>query len=220
MDWWLLVQRLGFTFDPTDDQLILDYLYPKVREWGGLCDLIGISDQVYTNPPWDYWSRISFPGGEKYYCYTKLKKKNQNQNQSRWARSVGTYGTWHESKSNEICVGNGIIGFKKLMNFKGMKGMMTDDWLMYEFSLPENQTDLVLCVIHKKKNKVEEMGSACGCDTYPELERMSLASYSDLYYTCPASAPAHDDHFQLQALDSEEQETRPSLRNDVLISHH
>ncbi|XP_023885527.1 NAC domain-containing protein 2 [Quercus suber] len=230
---------------------------------------IGFSDLVYIKPPWKFCTDLTaFPGDEKHYFFTELKKMKHN----RVVRTVDSYGTWHESSSkkifgrnNYINNNNGIIGFKKLLNFK-VKGegkeMKTTDWLMHEFSLPEKETNLVLCVIQKKKKKKEEMGSAY--DTYHEFDPMSFldpdsptsaggdpspapALDSEEEETqpskkmrsdpkidddpfpggdpcsapapAPAPAPAHDNHLELQVLDSEEEEkTRPS--SDPKLDDH
>ncbi|KAK9987289.1 hypothetical protein SO802_032240 [Lithocarpus litseifolius] len=225
------VLPLGVKFDPTDVQLISGYLGPKVRGGRLAWNAIGFSDLVYKKPPWEFCTDLTaFPGDEKHYFFTELKMMNQN----RVVRTIGSYGTWHESSSKKILGGNnyinnnnGIIGFNKLLNFK-LKGegkeMKTTDWLMHEFSLPEKETNLVLCVIQKKKKRKEEMGSAY--DTYPEVDPMSFldpdstssAGGDPCPAPAPAPAPAHDDHFELQALDleEEEEETRPSkkMRSD------
>ena len=73
-----------------------------------------------------------------------------------WAKqeseSCGSY-CWHESSSKKIFEENNndkIIGFKKLLNFKGKgEGVKNSDWLMQEFSLPEKETNLVLCVLQE-----------------------------------------------------------------------
>ena len=199
------VLPLGVKFDPTDVQLIWGYLGPKVRGERLAWNAIDFSDLVYKKPPWEFCTDLTaFPGDEKHYFFTELKKMKQN----RVVRTVGSYGTWHESSSKKIFwEDNSIMGFKKLLNFKekGEGKEMKTDWLMHEFSLFENPTDLVLCVIQKKKNKEEEMGSAC--DTCPQPESMSLASFPDHHYKisagggpCPAPAPAR---------------ARPSIREDV-----
>ena len=98
---------------------------------------------------------------EKHYFFTLLKTAK-----NRVLRSVGSYGTWHESSTKKIYdsgSGKTIIRFNKLLNFqvKGEgKEMKTTDWLMHEFSVAEKGSDLVLCVIYKKNKKKEERGLA------------------------------------------------------------
>ena len=68
--------------------------------------------------------------------------------------------------------GKTIIRFNKLLNFqvKGEgKEMKTTDWLMHEFSVAEKGSDLVLCVIYKKKKKVEERGLALALERPPSV---------------------------------------------------
>ena len=206
---------MGLVFHPTDVQLISGYLYPKVRGGRLPWNAIKFSDQVYQKPPWEICTDLTaFPGDEKYYLFTEL-----NKNQNRVVRTVGSYGTWHESSSKKIFEENNndkIIGFKKLLNFKVKgEGVKNSDWLMHEFSLPEKETNLVLCVLQEKKKK-EEMGLAY--ETCPKFEPKSFLVLDSTTSAegNPCSPPAHDDHSELQALDLEEEETRPSkkMRSD------
>ena len=217
MNWWQN-PPLGFKFDPKDGECISDYLGPKVRTGRDPWNLIGFSNEVYKKPPWEFCTDSTvFTANEKYYSFTELKKKNQN----RVDRTVGSYGTWHESSCKKILGennyinnnNNGIIGFNKLLNFKQKdegKEMKTTDWSMHEFSLPGKETNLVLCVIQKKKKK----GSAN--DTYPDPDPMYFIDLDSTTSAggdpCPAPATA-------PALDSEEEETRPSkkMRSDPKI---
>ena len=57
---------------------------------------------------------------EKHYFFTLLKR-----GKNRVLRSVGSYGTWHESSTKKIYdsgsgsdSGKTIIGFNKLLNFR------------------------------------------------------------------------------------------------------
>ncbi|KAM4091760.1 hypothetical protein ACJW30_09G161300 [Castanea mollissima] len=230
------VLPLGVKFDPTDVELISGYLYPKFHRGRLAWNAIGFCDLVYEKPPWEFCTDLTaFPGDEKHYFFTERKR---NRNGNRVVRTVGSYGTWHESSSKKISG----IGFNKLLNFevKGEgKEMKTTDWLMHEFSLPDKKINLVLCVIQKKKKKKqkEEMGSAydtnpetdpnsfldcvdtspAALDTEEEETRPSKKMRSDREFDddkfCggdPCPAAAHGDQFKLQALASEEEETRPS----------
>ena len=142
--------------------LISSYLSPKVRKEVLAWDVIGFSNEVYDKPPWDYCTdSTAVLDDEKHYFFTLLKT-----GKNRVLRSVGSYGTWHESSTKKIYdseSGKMIIGFNKLLNFR-MKGegkeMKTTDWLMHEFSVAEKGSDLVLYVIYKKNKKKEERGLA------------------------------------------------------------
>ena len=142
--------------------LISSYLSPKVRKEVLAWDVIGFSNEVYDKPPWDYCTdSTAVLDDEKHYFFTLLKT-----GKNRVLRSVGSYGTWHESSTKKIYdseSGKMIIGFNNLLNFR-MKGegkeMKTTDWLMHEFSVAEKGSDLVLYVIYKKNKKKEERGLA------------------------------------------------------------
>ena len=196
---------LGVKFDPTDVQLILGYLGPKVRGERLAWDVINFSDLVYKKPPWELCTDLTtFSGHEKHYFFTELKKIKQNH----VIHTVGSYGTWHESNSKNIFwEDNSIMGFKKLLNFKG-KGEGKEkktDWLMHEFSLSDKKTNLVLCVIQEKKKKKEEMCSAY--DKYQEFDPMFC-----LVRDSTTSADGDPSPAPAPALDSEEEETRPSKK--------
>ncbi|XP_065624466.1 NAC transcription factor 25-like [Quercus suber] len=155
---------LGARFEPSDAVLISSYLSPKIRKEVLAWDVIGFSDEVYDKPPWEFCTdSTAVLDDEKHYFFTLLKRRK-----NRVLRSVGSYGTWHESSTKKIYdsgsgsgSGKTIIGFNKLLNFR-VKGegkeMMTTDWLMHEFSVAEKGSDLVLCVIYKKNKKKEERG--------------------------------------------------------------
>ncbi|KAK9987281.1 hypothetical protein SO802_032232 [Lithocarpus litseifolius] len=153
---------LGARFEPSDAVLISSYLSPKIRKEGLAWDVIGFSDEVYDKPPWDFCTdSTAVLDDEKHYFFTLLKR-----GKNRVLRSVGPYGTWHESSTKKIYdsgSGKTIIGFNKLLNFR-VKGegkeMTTTDWLMHEFSVAEKGSDLVLCVIYKKNKKKEERALA------------------------------------------------------------
>ncbi|KAL4607683.1 hypothetical protein ACB092_09G192600 [Castanea dentata] len=153
---------LGARFEPSDAVLISSYLSPKIRKEVLAWDVIGFSDEIYDKPPWEFCTdSTAVLDDEKHYFFTLLKR-----GKNRVLRSVGSYGTWHESSTKKIYdsgSGKNIIGFNKLLNFR-VKGegkeMKNTDWLMHEFSVAEKGSDLVLCVIYKKNKKKEETGLA------------------------------------------------------------
>ncbi|KAF3969367.1 hypothetical protein CMV_006842 [Castanea mollissima] len=164
---------LGARFEPSDAVLISSYLSPKIRKEGLAWDVIGFSDEVYDKPPWNFCTdSTAVLDDEKHYFFTMLKRRK-----NRVLRSVGSYGTWHESSTKKIYdsgsgSGKTIIGFNKLLNFR-VKGegkeMKTTDWLMHEFSVAEKGSDLVLCVIYKKNKKKEERALALALDRPPSV---------------------------------------------------
>nr|POF23075.1 guanine nucleotide-binding protein-like nsn1 [Quercus suber] len=164
---------LGARFEPSDAVLISSYLSPKIRKEVLAWDVIGFSDEVYDKPPWEFCTdSTAVLDDEKHYFFTLLKR-----GKNRVLRSVGSYGTWHESSTKKIYdsgsgSGKTIIGFNKLLNFR-VKGegkeMMNTDWLMHEFSVAEKGSDLVLCVIYKKIKKKEERSLALALERPPSV---------------------------------------------------
>uniref|UniRef100_A0A7N2M2E7 NAC domain-containing protein n=1 Tax=Quercus lobata TaxID=97700 RepID=A0A7N2M2E7_QUELO len=162
---------MGARFEPSDAVLISSYLSPKIRNEVLAWDVIGFSDEVYDKPPWDFCTDSTVVlDDEKHYFFTLLKR-----GKNRVLRSVGSYGTWHESSTKKIYdsgSGKTIIGFNKLLNFR-VKGegkeMKTTDWLMHEFSVAEKGSDLVLCVIYKKNKKKEERAWALALERPPSV---------------------------------------------------
>ncbi|KAK7851642.1 guanine nucleotide-binding protein-like nsn1 [Quercus suber] len=152
---------LGARFEPFDAVLI--------STW----DIIGFSDEVYDKPPWDFCTdSTAVLDDEKHYFFTLLKRGKNHV-----LRSIGSYGTWHESSTKKIYdsgsgSGKTIIGFNKLLNFR-VKGdgkkMKTTNWLMHEFSVAEKGSNLVLCVIYKKNKKKEEGGLALALARPPSV---------------------------------------------------
>ena len=150
---------LGFNFQPTDMELALGYLLPKLRGENLTADFIRYYPDLYEMPPSKLCTdSMALFGGDniaKHYFFTDLKRYNE-----RVSRTVGSYGSWHESSKKQIKDNNNkIIGFKKLLNLK-LKGegegkvKRTTEWLMHEFSLSQNEgerNDFVLCVIQNKK---------------------------------------------------------------------
>ncbi|KAK7855232.1 guanine nucleotide-binding protein-like nsn1 [Quercus suber] len=143
---------LGARFEPSNAVLISSYLSPKIRKEVLAWDVIGFSDEDFCT------DSTAVLDDEKHYFFTLLKR-----GKNRVLRSVGSYGTWHESSAKKIYdSGSGsrktIIGFNKLLNFR-VKGegkeMKTTDWLMHEFSVAEKGSNLVVCVIYKKNKKAE-----------------------------------------------------------------
>lgn len=186
---------LGFKFQPTDTDLVSGYLLPKSRGENLPADFIRSSDDVYEKPPSEFCTDstalFGYDNVAKHYFFTELNRFNQ-----RAARTVRSYGSWHESKRKEIKNNNNkIIGFKKWLNFKlkseGVgKDMKTTEWLMHEFSLGLNEgerTNLVLCVIQNKKDEKKGSGSRLllglgldsGSGTGRRLKIASVESFVD-----------------------------------------
>nr|POE99860.1 nac domain-containing protein 19 [Quercus suber] len=154
----------------------------KVRgqSLGLLHDAMQYSGFVYGsngNPPllpWEYCTHDkALLDYEKYYFFTMLNRVGGDE--SRVARTVGHYGAWHVSSTNEVYdpKTQKLIGMKKLLNFKVYEkdGMSKTEWIMHEFSLagdslegadPELCRKLVLCVIQNTEKKgFDHKGMKC-----------------------------------------------------------
>ncbi|KAJ4835950.1 hypothetical protein Tsubulata_026176 [Turnera subulata] len=175
----------GFRFCPTDEQLIKDYLWKKVKgesilSWEGIeeCDVYG--DQS----PWEICRERN---KEKLFCFVKLRRASAG----RIARSAAG-GEWHGSNKGAKIRDSQtqkVIGSKKLFSFRSeRKGRNfgasssssrsrnptknDDKWVMHEYSLDgdlligvhDKYKDYVLCEIlisshsQRKKHKEEEHG--------------------------------------------------------------
>ncbi|KAJ4726119.1 NAC domain-containing protein [Melia azedarach] len=149
-------------FDPTDQQIILDYLLKKVlhnplpSDWVIECD-------IYSDSK--IWKKLFQDRRENtLYFLTKLKKKSEKG--SRFDR-VTECGTWRSQKDTKIyCLGRERkhIGSRRNFTFVWKKGVDKDkgvQWIMHEFRLDgflrnNNCTDdYVICRI-KRKEKIKE----------------------------------------------------------------
>lgn len=89
----------GFRFNPTDDELIVHYLFYKVYDEELLPPNVVSECNLYENE--ETWQKKFDETGEKtLYFFTQLKKKTEKG--SRIERSAGQSGTWKCQKDHKI----------------------------------------------------------------------------------------------------------------------
>ncbi|XP_052204194.1 NAC domain-containing protein 83-like [Diospyros lotus] len=123
----------GFRFCPTDEELLLHYLKPKVLSTPLPAAVIPDFD-VHKADPWD------LPGnstGEERYFFSQTEAKYPTGNRSN--RATGS-GYWKATGTDKQIVGSknkGVVGMKKTLVFyrgKPPTGTKTD-WVMHEYRL-------------------------------------------------------------------------------------
>nr|GMD95054.1 NAC domain-containing protein 83-like [Ipomoea batatas] len=124
----------GFRFRPTDEELVVHYLNPKVLNSPLPADVILEIDNVCKSDPWD------LPGGSDgdRYFFSRKEVKNGGRN---WCSRATLSGYWKATgKDKKIGVSGeaqGVVGIKKSLVFckgKPSNGSKTD-WMMHEYSL-------------------------------------------------------------------------------------
>ncbi|CAN0922223.1 NAC domain-containing protein 68 [Linum grandiflorum] len=167
---------VGFRFKPSDQDLILTYLFPlAIRAtvnpnhppppYDGImeCDLYS------PDEPWKIHFKNEVNESE-FYFFTKQKKK-KNEKGKRVDRSFGNC-VWKSQKEEGLVYKDGdmnetTIGFKRSFSYKFIKrdhpatssSSEEGDWVMYEFRLAKVLTDkycggiedYVICCVKKKE---------------------------------------------------------------------
>ncbi|XP_018478980.1 NAC domain-containing protein 41 [Raphanus sativus] len=142
----------GFRFHPTDEELVVQYLCPKVTGLPLPASVIPEID-ICKADPWD------LPGdceSERYFFSTR-EAKYPNGNRSN--RSTGS-GYWKATGIDKQIGGKKLVGMKKTLVFykgKPPNGTRTN-WVLHEYRLLDSQqeshgenTDWVLCRVFLKK---------------------------------------------------------------------
>lgn len=158
----------GFRFHPTDEELIVHYLYSKsqtAEEIAGVAPPPIIADvDLYKHDPWELPDLALF-GTNEWYFFTPRDRKYPNG--SRPNRVTGN-GYWKATGADKPIKPksdpNRIVGIKKALVFysgKGVKGIKTN-WIMHEYRLDTTPSkhskleDWVLCRLYNKKNNPKE----------------------------------------------------------------
>nr|GME00577.1 NAC domain-containing protein 83-like [Ipomoea batatas] len=120
----------GFRFHPTDEELVLHYLNPKVLNSPLPAAVILEIDNVCKSDPWD------LPGGSDGERYFFSMREVRN----RCSRATLS-GYWKATGKDKKIVVSGeaqrVVGIKKTLVFykgKPSNGSKTD-WMMHEYSL-------------------------------------------------------------------------------------
>ncbi|KAA0044109.1 NAC domain-containing protein 105-like protein [Cucumis melo var. makuwa] len=130
---------LGFTFCPTDEELLGYYLFNKVLgEQAPLLELPVID--LYIHEPSEIWQKCGGVDKQDVYFFTTLKKKK-----SRIIRKVGSNGnTWScENRARQVfssTIDHLLLGSVKRFHYQKPKAKDCTDindctWIMYEYTL-------------------------------------------------------------------------------------
>ncbi|KAK1430988.1 hypothetical protein QVD17_14155 [Tagetes erecta] len=188
----------GFRFFPTDEELMVQYLCPKVAGNDRPLQIIG-DVNLYKFDPWELPSKAMF-GEKEWYFFSPRDRKYPNG--SRPNRVSGS-GYWKATGTDKVIMSEGRkVGIKKALVFyvgKAPKGSKTN-WIMHEYRLSEPSKnknnswldDWVLCRIYEKNSSVEKTISGG-----PSIEQSqgSPTSSSSQFDNVLDSLPAMDDKF-------------------------
>ncbi|KAJ0978966.1 hypothetical protein J5N97_014440 [Dioscorea zingiberensis] len=137
----------GFRFKPTDEDLILYYLRPKVSGQELPCKVIKEDINVYGTEPWNL---IPPSIDEDYFFFLRPYRR----------RNVGSSARWITTGVRKaIKEGGDIIGYKNSLAFKILeKKNVNTGWVMHEYELPSpmgraNTNGLVWVICRIKRNK-------------------------------------------------------------------
>ncbi|XP_008245708.1 PREDICTED: NAC domain-containing protein 74-like [Prunus mume] len=153
---------VGYTFRPSDDQLLEHYLLKKNSgEPLQYENVIPEMDLYGKIEPWDIWHECGghkLAKGEDLYFFTKLKSLGDKD--TRVARTIGS-GTWKgENSGTTVSDPNNKekdLGIWKRFHYENPKSVQDGCWIMHEYSLhpslvktKSNSTNqFVLCRIRK-----------------------------------------------------------------------
>ncbi|GAV65634.1 NAM domain-containing protein [Cephalotus follicularis] len=173
----------GYRFNPTDNELIMHFLFHKVYNKPEYLSVSPIMDfDVYSeNQQWR--SVFQETGQKEFFFYTVLKKKTEYG--SRFDRSAGGCGTWKSQKDKHIyCYPGGDksqkkhIGSMRSFSFIPNNNNLTDAsvvsgrWVMHEYRLNgilldkqpcsnnNHNHDYVLCRVKKERESQIPMAKA------------------------------------------------------------
>ncbi|KAL8199434.1 hypothetical protein R6Q57_013002 [Mikania cordata] len=123
----------GFRFHPTDEELISNYLYPKVSDSSFKARAIGEVD-LNRVEPWELPWRAKL-GDQEWFFFCVRDKKYPTGSRTNRATVAGYWKA--TGKDKEIFKEKSLVGMKKtLVFYKGRapKGEKTD-WVMHEYRL-------------------------------------------------------------------------------------
>ncbi|CAN6862682.1 unnamed protein product [Brassica oleracea var. botrytis] len=202
----------GIQFQPYDDELINEYLIPKLE--GKPRREITMKD-VYSKEPWllDHPMGSFFKKNEWYYLVTRtqLAKKNIGcgQKAKRKITRDDDSGSWKANSKDDITDKEKkmVIGEKqtlafvksKVNNKKQKSGDGTscnvsrdsESWIMTEYMLPEEKGkfhELVICKIHVIKNskkKDDDHNEACTSSNHHHYVSVLASSFSNQQLQLP-----------------------------------
>ncbi|KAJ7550720.1 hypothetical protein O6H91_07G122100 [Diphasiastrum complanatum] len=147
----------GFRFHPTDEELMIHYLRPKLNGRALEFDIICEMD-IYKCEPWDLPEKSWLGGSDtEWYFFCVLDKKYSRGARSNRSTKCGFWKT--TGKDRPVESHSKKVGMKKTLVFhegRAPYGKRTD-WVMYEYRLEDDiskkapRDAVVLCHVSKKK---------------------------------------------------------------------
>ncbi|XP_020237084.1 NAC domain-containing protein 83 [Cajanus cajan] len=166
----------GFRFQPTDEELVFQYLKCKVFSYPLPASIIP-EINVCKHDPWD------LPGNcdhQERYFFSPKEAKYRNGNRMNRTTKCGYWKATGSDKRISSSTCSGIVGIRKTLIFyegKSPKGSRTQ-WILHEYRLASVEKtgancnssynyvneigDWVLCRLWMKKRSVESDGSVSG----------------------------------------------------------
>lgn len=180
----------GFRFYPTDEELLVHYLCPKVAGQDLGLQVIGEVD-LYKFDPWVLPSKALF-GEKEWYFFSPRDRKYPNGSRP---NRVAETGYWKATGTDKVITAAGrSVGIKKSLVFyvgKAPKGAKTN-WIMHEYRIFETARkkgsrrldDWVLCRIYNKNSGEQVSVSAkepsTGCSSPSSYLDDALDSLPDM----------------------------------------
>ncbi|RXH82894.1 hypothetical protein DVH24_003392 [Malus domestica] len=213
---------VGYKFHPRDDELVVYYLYNKVRGTPFRDDNVIPEIDLYgTMDARDIWNNNggqNIGKDEDLYFFTKLKPASKGTG-SRVARTIGS-GTWKGETSGAKVKDpktKETIGFFKRFQYKNTKYPQESGcWIMHEFSLHPKQVmriksspssrlnddEYVVCRVRKnfdRKRKADDHETGV-LQSQSKRTRMQSENIDESYVT-PMSSEVNTDHYNQQQQD-------------------
>ncbi|KAF5185494.1 Nac transcription factor 29-like, partial [Thalictrum thalictroides] len=146
----------GFTFRPTDIELLTYYLSKKINGDEDLPNII-VERKLYGKEapePWkifDEGTTTTAVEEVKYFYTWAIKKHGSKKN---YFDRVCGQGKWKMDKTDPILDSeNRLLGFKKLFSFDNFDKVKYGSWVLWEYTLntanPNNQQELTVCKMHR-----------------------------------------------------------------------
>ncbi|CAM0948929.1 unnamed protein product [Alopecurus aequalis] len=197
----------GFRFHPRDDELICDYLVPKVTGKVGFSGRRPPMVDVDLNKvePWDL-PEVASVGGNKEWYFFSLKDRKYATGQRTNRATISGY--WKATGKDRVVAHRGaLVGMRKTLVFyqgRAPKGRKTE-WVMHEYRLEgaheqaskfASKEDWVLCrVICKKKSGVgatpkPRSHGACAGTSSPSLPPLMDTTLAQLHATMNSASAA------------------------------
>ncbi|CAI0398724.1 unnamed protein product [Linum tenue] len=171
----------GTRFDPTETQLITDYLWPKACDPRGFKPGAVLECDLYDDEEkWKHWFDLT--GESRLYFFTRLKKKKKEEKGQRVERSFGQ-SVWKSQRDYEIRIDpedkeSLVIGKKRTFSYKvktaaedggggSSRESENNGWVMHEFTLDGDLAKkfggggcdcYVICCVRKKEERSGSSG--------------------------------------------------------------